>query len=141
VGTNRGGVTVTPGGLDGGVRVQIDKQRGSVEAVRLLDAEGRSVEAVERFLQHLLDAGYSPNTAVAYAHDLKHFFEFLAERHLDWQQFRPAVALEFLGLLLFPGVVSGGRFRGAGPRLVPPMGRHHPNGLPCMALGCPPVCM
>lgn len=81
------------------MRVQVDQQGATVEAVRLFDADECSVEAVERFCRHLLDAGYSPNTAVAYAYDLKHFYEFLAERQVDWQQFRPAVALELLGWL------------------------------------------
>lgn len=32
---------------------------------------------VDRFLRHLLDSGCSPNTAVAYAYDLRYLFEFL----------------------------------------------------------------
>jgi integrase len=85
--------------LDDGVRVQVDRSSGKLQAVRLVDQNGRCVEGVERFLRHLLDAGYSPNTAVAYAYDLKYLFEFLAERQLDWQQFRPALALQLLGWL------------------------------------------
>jgi len=55
------------------------------------------VAPVGRFLRHVLDSGCSPNTAATYGYDLRYLFEFLAERQLNWREFRPAVALELLG--------------------------------------------
>jgi integrase/recombinase XerD len=81
------------------VRVILQRSDGVVSGVSLLDAVGEPVLVVDRFLGHLLDSGCSPNTAVAYAYDLRYLFEFLAVEGVAWQEFRPAVALEFLGWL------------------------------------------
>lgn len=70
-----------------------------MDAVAVVTADGAEVDCAARFLRHVLDSGCSPNTAAAYGYDLKYLFEFLAERGLDWRDFRPAVALEFLGWL------------------------------------------
>jgi integrase/recombinase XerD len=70
-----------------------------VSSVVLLDRDGAAVAPVCRFLQHILDSGGSPNTAAAYGFDLKNLFEFLDETGTDWQDFRPAIALNFLGWL------------------------------------------
>lgn len=72
---------------------------GIVRGVLLLDDEGGEVEPVTRFLSHLIDANYSPNTVCAYAYDLRHLAVFLDERSLGWNDFGPATALEFLGYL------------------------------------------
>ncbi len=50
---------------------------GIVRGVLLLDDEGGEVEPVTRFLSHLIDANYSPNTVCAYAYDLRHLAVFL----------------------------------------------------------------
>ena len=63
------------------------------------DDAGNVIAPVARFLQHVLDSGDSPNTALAYAYDLRLLFEFLAEQDCDWRGFRPAQALELLGWL------------------------------------------
>jgi integrase len=70
-----------------------------VSAVDVVTADGVLVDCAARFLRHVLDSGCSPNTATAYGYDLRYLFEFLAERGLDWRDFRPAVALELLGWL------------------------------------------
>jgi integrase/recombinase XerD len=81
------------------VRVAVEKSSGIVSCVRLVDSVGVAVAPVDRFLAHVLAAGGSPNTALAYGYDLRYVFEFFAERDLDWLQFRPALALELLGWL------------------------------------------
>jgi len=72
---------------------------GIVRRVVLLDDVGSEVEPVTRFLAHLSDANYSPNTVCAYGYDLRHLAQFLAERSLSWNDFFPPTALEFLGYL------------------------------------------
>lgn len=81
------------------MRVEVEKTNGIVSCVRLVDSVGVPVVEVDRFLAHVLAAGGSPNTALAYGYDLRYVFEFFAERGLDWRQFRPAHALELLGWL------------------------------------------
>lgn len=81
------------------MRVVTTKSSGTVSAVLLLDPDGSAVIPVCRFLQHILDSGGSPNTASAYAFDLKNLFEFFNETSRNWEDFRPAVALDFLGWL------------------------------------------
>jgi len=54
------------------VRVVREAEGGIVRRVMLLDDTGGEVEADTRFLSHLSDANYSPNTICAYAYDLRH---------------------------------------------------------------------
>jgi integrase len=81
--------------------VQVVKERdgGIVRCVRLLDDAGDEVVLVSRFLSHLADSGYSPNTLCAYAYDLRHLAAFLNCRGLSWGEFTPSMALEFLAYL------------------------------------------
>jgi integrase/recombinase XerD len=81
--------------------VQVVKERdgGIVRRVLLLDDAGDEVELVNRFLLHLTDSGYSPNTVCAYAYDLRHLMRFLDRQSLGWDEFGPSTALEFLGYL------------------------------------------
>ena len=72
---------------------------GLVGRVTLLDDAGREVVAVTRFLSHLTDSNYSPNTVCAYAYDLRHLAQFLDQQGLGWDDFRPSTALEFLAYL------------------------------------------
>ena len=74
-------------------------EQGIVRQVTLLDDTGREVVQVTRFLSHLTDSDYSPNTVCAYAYDLRHLAVFLDERALGWNDFRPSTALEFLAYL------------------------------------------
>jgi integrase/recombinase XerD len=81
------------------MRVQVTRQDRTVQAVSLVDNAGAELEVPTRFLRHVLDSGCSPNTAMAYGYDLRCLFEFLAERGVDWRDFRASVALELLGWL------------------------------------------
>jgi integrase len=81
------------------VRVLKQLEGRIVRRVELLDDTGEEVVPVTRFLSHLTDAGYSPNTVCAYAYDLRHLFRFLEQQALGWNDFRPSTALEFLGYL------------------------------------------
>ena len=71
------------------MRVVREVEGGVVRRVRVLDDSGAEVEPVVRFLSHLTDSGYSPNTVCAYAYDLRHLAEFLDDRSLGWNDFRP----------------------------------------------------
>ncbi|WP_238408915.1 tyrosine-type recombinase/integrase, partial [Pimelobacter simplex] len=84
---------------EAGVRVVKEREGGIVRRVVLVDEAGDEVVPVNRFLSHLVDSGYSPNTVCAYGYDLRHLALFLADRSLGWNDFRPATALEFLGYL------------------------------------------
>ncbi|MGI8533952.1 MAG: tyrosine-type recombinase/integrase [Candidatus Limnocylindrales bacterium] len=81
------------------MRVVKHREGGIVRRVVLLDESGAEIVPITRFLSHLVDAGYSPNTVCAYAYDLRHLAGFLEQQELSWNDFRPATALEFLGYL------------------------------------------
>lgn len=81
------------------MRVVKERESGIVRRVMLLDDDGEDIVLVTKFLAHLADSGYSPNTLCAYAYDLRHLAVFLGERHLGFGDFGPATALEFLGYL------------------------------------------
>ena len=81
------------------MRVVKQLEGGIVRRVVLLDEAGGEVALVSRFLSHLTDAGYSPNTVCAYAYDLRHLFLFLNANAMGWNDFRPSTALEFLAYL------------------------------------------
>lgn len=81
------------------MRVVKDVVGGIVRRVILLDGSGHEVVPVTRFLAHLSDSGYSPNTLCSYGYDLRRLFMFLDRQGLEWTQFRPPTALEFLGYL------------------------------------------
>lgn len=54
------------------MRVVKQREGGIVRRVVLVDDHGDEVAPVSRFLSHLFDAGYSPNTVCAYGYDLRH---------------------------------------------------------------------
>lgn len=81
------------------MRVVKVREDGIVRRVRLLDDVGHPVEIVCRFLEHLVDREFSPNTLCAYGYDLKHLFAFLEREQMSWQEFGPADTLRFLGHL------------------------------------------
>ncbi len=86
-------------GEEAGVKVVKQYEGGIVRRVVLLDDVGIEVVPVTRFLSHLSDSNYSPNTVCAYAYDLGHLVRFLQQRSIGWNEFRPSTALEFLGYL------------------------------------------
>jgi integrase/recombinase XerD len=81
------------------VRVVKERDGGIVRRVILFDDAGDEVSSVTRFLSHLADSGYSPNTLCAYAYDLRHLVSFLDQRGMTWSEFGPSIALEFLAYL------------------------------------------
>ena len=56
--------------------------------IELLDDSGEPIVIVSAFLRYLVARDCSPNTIVAYAHDLQHFWRFLANQELTWETFR-----------------------------------------------------
>jgi integrase len=67
--------------------------------IELLDITGDTVPEVAAFLRHLAARDYSPNTLIAYAHDLQHLWRFLATQGLGWRQIAPPHALDLLAYL------------------------------------------
>jgi integrase/recombinase XerD len=81
------------------VRVVKEKDGGIVRRVVLVDGAGEPVGPPTRFLAHLMDAAYSPNTVCAYGYDLRYLFMFLDAEPLDWRDFDPPAAMRLLGFL------------------------------------------
>lgn len=69
------------------MRVVKQCEGGIVRRVVLIDESGDEVVPVNRFLSHLVDAGYSPNTVCAYGYDLRHLALFLVDRSMGWNDF------------------------------------------------------
>ncbi|MYU10044.1 tyrosine-type recombinase/integrase [Streptomyces sp. SID8361] len=67
--------------------------------MRLVDGGGEPVAEACRFLDHLVDRGFSPHTICACAYDLRRLFTFLAVEGRDWRQFRGPDALRLLAFL------------------------------------------
>ena len=65
----------------------------SRESWTVLGDDDAPVAPIERYLRYPTDIERSPNTIKAYAHDLKDWFTFLADRGPDWT----AVQLEDVG--------------------------------------------
>ena len=81
------------------MRVVKFSQGGIVRRVAVLDDADEEIVLVTRFLRHLSDSGYSPNTLCAFAYDLRHLAVFLDRGAMTWADFTPVVALDFLGYL------------------------------------------
>ncbi|WP_217369810.1 site-specific integrase [Nonomuraea antri] len=81
------------------MRVVKEREGGIVRRVRLVDEAGEPVSPVCRFLAHLADREFSPNTLSAYGYDLRYLFLFLTQEGLDWQEFRPPNVLRLLAFL------------------------------------------
>lgn len=97
------------------VRKIQDDAEGAV-SLELLDGADKPVEEVNSFLRHLGARGYSPNTLGAYAHDLLHFFRFLAEESLSFEEFAATDSLRLLEYLR--SVQSRGSAQRLSPALV-----------------------
>ncbi|MGW4567574.1 site-specific integrase [Streptomyces sp. NPDC004561] len=81
------------------MRVVKERDGGVVRRVRLVDGDGEPLAAACRFLDHLVDRGFSPHTICAYAYDLRRLFTFLAAEGMDWRQVRGPDALRLLAFL------------------------------------------
>jgi integrase/recombinase XerD len=81
----------------------------SRESWTVLGDDDVPVAPVERYLAYLSDIERSPNTVKAYAHDLKDWFAFLADRGLDWKAVRLDDVGEFVAWLRLPLHARDGR--------------------------------
>ena len=81
----------------------------SRESWTVLGGDDAPVEPIERYLAYLTDIERSPNTVKAYAHDLKDWFVFLADRGLDWRLVRLDDVGEFVAWLRLPLQARDGR--------------------------------
>ena len=94
------------------------------ESWTVVGEDGQLVEPAERFLSFLTDAGRSPNTVKAYAHDLRDWFAFLAGRALDWAAVSVEDVAAFVAWLRLPPSA-----RGAGVAVLPLVGLVLGSGL------------
>ena len=85
-------------------------------SISVTDESGTSVAVVNAFLAYLSARDCSPNTSIAYAHDLSHWWAFLAAQRLSWHEIRPVHTVEFLQFLRCVTTIH--RSRHTGPRLA-----------------------
>src|SRR6266699_5219867 len=64
---------------------EIEIQDGQRRAV-VIDEDGRLVEPIVRYLKYLDCVGSARQTLRSYAYSLKHYWEYLTQQHLNWQQ-------------------------------------------------------
>jgi integrase len=76
----------------------VTDEDGTVQ-VELIEDTGATVPEVAAFLRHLAARDYSPNTLLAYAHDLQHLWRFLASAGLTWSHLKPPHALDLRAYL------------------------------------------
>ena len=79
-------MTTTSAGAGGGLWCGGCCCRRATESFTVIGPDLRPVELVDEYLAWLTDCERSPNTVEAYAHDLRAFWTFLAERGLGWEQ-------------------------------------------------------
>jgi integrase/recombinase XerD len=92
-----------------GLRVQsVVMPFGDPRSWTLVDRDAAVVEPVEEFLSHLHAVERSPNTAKAYAHDLRDWFEFLDQRGLGWSRVRLEDVGGFVAWLRLPAPARAG---------------------------------
>src|SRR6266566_2528319 len=65
--------------------VEIEIQDGQRRYV-VIDEDGRLVEPIVRYLKYLDCVGSARQTLRSYAYSLKHYWEYLTQQHLNWQQ-------------------------------------------------------
>ncbi len=94
----------------------------SRESWTALGNDDAPVAPVDRYLAYLNDIERSPNTVKAYAHDLRDWFGFLAERGLDWRAVRLDHVGEFVARLRLPPQARDG-----GLAALPSVPHHYPE--------------
>ncbi len=91
------------------MRVQRVLMPGSeAESWTLLGDDQVPVEPAERFLAYLAAIERSPNTAKAYAHDLKDWFTYVAGHGLDWRSVTVEDVAGFMAWLRLPPAARDG---------------------------------
>lgn len=68
----------------------------------VLDDNYLPIQAISKYLQYLDSLNRSPNTIQGYARNLKLYWEFLKDNHLDWQQITIEKLAEFIYWLRIP---------------------------------------
>jgi integrase/recombinase XerD len=92
------------------MRVQRVLMPGSeAESWTVLGDDQVPVEPAERFLGYLASIEKSPNTAKAYAHDLKDWFTYLSLHGLDWQVVTVEDVAGFVAWLRLPPAGRDGK--------------------------------
>lgn len=99
----------------------VRRASGATPTIELVDDGGSPIAVVTDYLAYLAARGCSPNTATAYAHDLRHFWRFLSQAELAWEAVSGADAIGFLAHLRT--VSSRARAIRRGPVGVLPDGR------------------
>jgi integrase/recombinase XerD len=88
---------------------------GGMVSWTVVGDEGLPVEPIECYLAHLARLERSPETVRGYAIGLKFFFDYLADRGLDWRQAHVEDVARFVGWLRAPApnvvVLEGGPAR------------------------------
>ena len=67
--------------------------------LEVIDDSGEPVTIVSAFLRHLAARDYSPNTLIAYAHDLQHLWRFFHSQNMTWKTLKPHQAVDLLTYL------------------------------------------
>ena len=65
--------------------VEIERQDGQRRYV-VIDEDGGLIGPIVRYLKYLDCVGSARQTLRSYAYSLKHYWEYLTQQHLDWQQ-------------------------------------------------------
>ena len=81
------------------MRVNRLRDAGGRLSVELVDDDGHAAEVVTGFLRNLAARACSPNTVLAYAYDLAHFWRYLAAHDEGWQEFAPTKSIALLEYL------------------------------------------
>lgn len=77
--------------------------------IELLDEQGEYVPIIASFVRFLGARDCSPNTVVAYLHDLKLLFGYLSSAGMDVEQFKTAHLIDFITYLTDRRRGAGGR--------------------------------
>ncbi len=84
------------------MKVQKGKSPKGQTVWMVLDDNYFPIEPIQRYLRYLDSLERSPNTIQGYAHNLKLYWEFLRDKHLDWQQITIEQLSEFIHWLRSP---------------------------------------
>lgn len=70
--------------------------------VLVLDDNYEPIQPIQRYLRYLEDLGRSPNTIISYARNLKIYWEFLRDNHLNWYEVKLDNLADFIYWLRSP---------------------------------------
>ena len=84
------------------MKVQKGKSPEGKTVWMVLDDDYLPIAPIQKYLRYLDSLERSPNTIQGYARNLKLYWEFLRDNHLDWQQVRIEQLSEFIHWLRSP---------------------------------------